>query len=94
MRSSILFFETGHYLTEATTSNIQVQAIIHDIANGVGPSYFPPAEYHNSLPETDLKLQCHLPKDHMSDKQYIVTTKFVAGKYSKRRERASRNGAL
>jgi len=83
-----LIFETGHYLTEATTSNIQVQAIIHDIVNGVGPSYFPPAEYHNSLPETDLKLQCHLPKDHMSDKQYIVTTKFVAGKYSS--ERAAR----
>ena len=48
----------GKFLTEATSADIRVQAIIHAISNGVGPSYFPPAEYHKSLPETDLSVQC------------------------------------
>ena len=37
---------------------LKVQALIHQIQNNVGPSYFPPVRYHEALSETDLTLQC------------------------------------
>jgi hypothetical protein len=62
----------GGYIGSSINKKIRVQALIHDIKNGVGPSYFPPAQYHASLPETDITMKCTLPSTTVASFKYVA----------------------
>ncbi len=44
----------GYHIEQAVGEGTAVQALVHAIKNHRGPSFYPPSDFHQALPETDL----------------------------------------
>jgi hypothetical protein len=44
----------GFHIEKAVDEGTAVHALVHAITNHRGPSYYPPSDFHQALPETDL----------------------------------------